>query len=945
MATSADISTEESTNIKKVNNIIIGPCTCQLRDVLRHRIRPEHFSSIINTQSAFLPSSTRRQLKSILPENGRYTGNYDEMDISLLYTLLRNICNIKPHGKGWGKNPNPEDDSLSASIERIRKARNSIIHSSNLSTESLDCILETIKSAVKDMDKYLNNENKYEKDVENICKESSLIEDKTPDVDRLKQRLIEIHNLTTRNIPVAGVENGVDQLPIEQLFSSVVIQEDHKETRKRNKSKKDNEQNSEERKEVKSPDDILLKNGKPVSRIFMLGKAAHGKTTYCMWLLSNWCKALQPCSNGGSLGEWAVALSRFDFVFLLQFRHVDKSMTNVTEMICQDISGTDSNLQTAVKYVLSSDRHSCLVIMDGLDEWKPDEAVMKKLKFKGMPNIDNMSNCLIFTTMRPWRFSDVERFVLDNDLVIEILGLDDTGIEAVIEKVLENFYGLKRDTVEYEAKCREIKTKLKDETMRSFIKIPLLAVVCVQLWYEDEDVGDTMASFYVAMANMMIERAIRRNQTQNPREIQPNAQVIPANLMSMLSSKKYMYINSNIDVLIKFGMIAYDGLTSPKDMKLVFERHELEKDLSYKELQFGLDVGLISEREAPSIMTRKTRIQFLHKSVQEVLASIHILTMENGINVFCANFSDVETIMELSNVITFICGMCPSLANVILQRVVSVANDDIKISWHRKLHSGQTPALGLFKLQALWYRELQKRDEDNQITFYVSDISIDEYSDKGTIDMTRLILSNHYKYLKCLYLIRVPTNTEHGISNVELNNFLSNSNKTVSLISLSIADYFVTDRFVHPICIPTLKVLHLNSISIRDRILTSNIQNPFLMNMPALQELELWHMNLGDRDMGLNSEMINIQTIRLSRVKMTKSGWGQFVRSLMNINHKFSVMLVDTDIDQDSKETICRSPHINVLKNGLFREMDHDMDILMFDVHYNIRLYRRDNAN
>ncbi|XP_062571094.1 uncharacterized protein LOC134233118 [Saccostrea cucullata] len=104
----------------------------------------------------------------ILPRGSFYTGNYGNMDISLLYTLLRNICGIPPHNNGWGNDPDSKDRSLSANIERIRKARNQCVHSSSpvLSNADFNTIWSTVRSAVVDLDSFLNNGNQFKREVD-----------------------------------------------------------------------------------------------------------------------------------------------------------------------------------------------------------------------------------------------------------------------------------------------------------------------------------------------------------------------------------------------------------------------------------------------------------------------------------------------------------------------------------------------------------------------------------------------------------------------------------------------------------------------------------------------------------------------------------------------------------------------------------------------------------
>ena len=122
-------ATKEMTNINRVSRLLMGPCTDQLRDLLRFYILSASFPSVIQRERSRSPNLTEPQRKLILPNSGVYSGNYDDMDITLLYILLRNVCGIQAHSNGWGKTPDSSDRSVSANIERLRLARNRCGHS------------------------------------------------------------------------------------------------------------------------------------------------------------------------------------------------------------------------------------------------------------------------------------------------------------------------------------------------------------------------------------------------------------------------------------------------------------------------------------------------------------------------------------------------------------------------------------------------------------------------------------------------------------------------------------------------------------------------------------------------------------------------------------------------------------------------------------------------
>ncbi|XP_062586283.1 uncharacterized protein LOC134247893 [Saccostrea cucullata] len=174
MAASPYASTEETTNACRACRLFLGPCTDQLRDVLLHFVPPSRFPQVIKQKISSLPRLTTPQMNLIIPRGSSYSGNYSDMDISLLYILLRNICCIPPHSNGWGNDPDPTDRCLSANIERIRITRNQCVHSSSpmLSNVDFNKVWSTIRAAVMDIDSFLNNRNQYVRGLHFLEKET-----------------------------------------------------------------------------------------------------------------------------------------------------------------------------------------------------------------------------------------------------------------------------------------------------------------------------------------------------------------------------------------------------------------------------------------------------------------------------------------------------------------------------------------------------------------------------------------------------------------------------------------------------------------------------------------------------------------------------------------------------------------------------------------------------
>ncbi|KAL3888519.1 hypothetical protein ACJMK2_000885 [Sinanodonta woodiana] len=118
--------------------VLVTVCGNAMRDILSTHVPAPHTDihqailaskwKLTSTQGR--PHLNKDQTKLVFPDpQGRTTGQVDQFDISLLYTLIRNISTVTAPVTGWGYEPQdqPRDTSLGASVERIRFYRNHII--------------------------------------------------------------------------------------------------------------------------------------------------------------------------------------------------------------------------------------------------------------------------------------------------------------------------------------------------------------------------------------------------------------------------------------------------------------------------------------------------------------------------------------------------------------------------------------------------------------------------------------------------------------------------------------------------------------------------------------------------------------------------------------------------------------------------------------------------
>ncbi|XP_062587857.1 uncharacterized protein LOC134249533, partial [Saccostrea cucullata] len=171
------ISTPETTNTARLARLILGPCTDVLRDVLKTEVKPSDLSRKVKEFTDKLPRGQRNPLNKIQSEiifpkaTNQYSGDYSDLDISLLYLLLRNVSKIAPHSKGWGEIPNPADRSVAANIERIRLIRNQYYgHSADPSLSGSEFRQEwrNIRDIVVELERHLGATTVYQDAVTTI---------------------------------------------------------------------------------------------------------------------------------------------------------------------------------------------------------------------------------------------------------------------------------------------------------------------------------------------------------------------------------------------------------------------------------------------------------------------------------------------------------------------------------------------------------------------------------------------------------------------------------------------------------------------------------------------------------------------------------------------------------------------------------------------------------
>ena len=120
---------EESANFFRLIRLLVDTGSDVLRDLLLQIIYPESLDKFLQRNINII--NTGKQRKLLLQDQYDLLTNIpavhpEEIDITLLCWIFRNICNISPTN-GWQIPPGATDISLGDDIYRLRNMRNNII--------------------------------------------------------------------------------------------------------------------------------------------------------------------------------------------------------------------------------------------------------------------------------------------------------------------------------------------------------------------------------------------------------------------------------------------------------------------------------------------------------------------------------------------------------------------------------------------------------------------------------------------------------------------------------------------------------------------------------------------------------------------------------------------------------------------------------------------------
>ncbi len=172
MATAAPsevfLSTHEKENFQRIARLLVCGGTRLLREIFDLRHPPNSLAIKLNnpTYKNKLKEAklTKPQRDCLYPTRGD-CGTSADFDISLLFKLLRTMCNLTPPATGWNDLPPDTDHGLTAELVRIKVYRNQLCHGYSgleLSDEEFHSLWNRVSTALEGIAGSMGSSARYE---------------------------------------------------------------------------------------------------------------------------------------------------------------------------------------------------------------------------------------------------------------------------------------------------------------------------------------------------------------------------------------------------------------------------------------------------------------------------------------------------------------------------------------------------------------------------------------------------------------------------------------------------------------------------------------------------------------------------------------------------------------------------------------------------------------
>ena len=486
-------------------------------------------------------------------------------------------------------------------------------------------------------------------------------------------------------------------------------------------------------------------------RVFLLGEAGTGKTTFSKHLTDVWCEtATHPQFSDVAF------LKQFHYFFNVSCRFSNKKET-ILDMINYQLFG-DEKMQKVAEYVLKHYPECCLIVLDGADEWigSPSSETGRRGDIAGLPGMTGVEDCVILITSRPWRFHSLSNKTQNMFRCLNIKGIKDQ--RELAYRILQQLREPDPEQSSY-----EFLSQVRDTSMSDLMKIPLILIIALDCWVDDKSFHKSMCINYINMIQLFIRRSEGQagwsDSESKLRRCIPNLDKLEAKWKKQSNKLpdaflRYESIQRFAGLFLSIGNIAFDLLLGKTEISLVFSKAALKTypSVNDESVNVCLALGILSKTNINTCGLKKLEsYAYCHKTFQEFFAALWLAS--NYSNEQSKLFICIKTVRDLHRyeiLITFLCGIDSETGKKFWIDLAEKVEMKDMTKNERKLMKTE-----LQKLSCKCMKEqgFDPRDQtSDQICFCIPHIQINQYTSNEDIRLLCHVMEENFCNIKSLFV-------------------------------------------------------------------------------------------------------------------------------------------------------------------------------------------------
>ena len=498
--------------------------------------------------------------------------------------------------------------------------------------------------------------------------------------------------------------------------------------------------------------ELFYKNDALQKRVILLGEAGAGKTTLCKHLTDVWCDTkTEP--QFSDVDE----VKQFQYFFYVSCRFAEEKET-ILDMINNQLF-EDETIKTVAIYMLKHHPECCLILLDGMDEWKgsPTSETGRRGDIAGLPSMTGVAGCVILITSRPWRFHALSTKARDISRLLKISGIK--NVQELAYRILEQLEDPDPKQSSYQF-VHQIRTKKMSELMT----IPLILIIALGGWMDDKSLHRSITVNYINMTQSFISRSKGQSGWSSSesklRQLVPHLETLEtawgqkSNELPHLLSK-YQSIRRYAGLFLSLGQLAFDLLLGKEEQSLVFSKEVFKSylpadDENDESVNVCLALGILSKTETTTRGLRKLEsYAFCHKTFQEFFAALWLASWysswySNEKSKLYKCLKSYRDLMSYEKLITFLCGFDPEAG----KRLWVFVAEEVEIMEEGVVKDVQDLVCKCMKE----YGFDQKDQTLDQIYFCIPHIGIDNKTSNEDIILLCHVMEEYPCNVKSLYV-------------------------------------------------------------------------------------------------------------------------------------------------------------------------------------------------